>query len=917
MNVVGKVGSLISQGVYSVATPFHPFGGAVDVIVVEQQDGTYRSTPWYVRFGKFQGVLKGAEKMVRISVNGVEANFHMYLDNSGEAYFVREVIAGQDDSTNGVKSLDKLEDRGEDVGNSNDKNDDESSVSSCRNESAVSNVEELHFSSDDRVSLGRDQIENSELDDESQLIEFAEQQPSREDSIGSTDYRTYYERLDQEEDVVESQGSDSEVVLFSVDGHVLTAPISSEVENTDNLQLCTPQFHLGPGEGPDFNGDNEEFTSGQDTWTADFSDIDASTPFNEDYTNALGKVERRNYVAEAVDRDQETCSVENIEIHTIEHNSSVDAIGSTKREDVFKSCLELTNLHGHVEDAESHDISSLHPEKGFEGNTGDSQENSPSSIPSVEENRDEDELKSENSPVLSSHKFDSPHNKISSFVGNEAEASESNAVAVDDSICLDSDTVSLHSVSNEPEWKDEQFDLTQEAQGLENIQRTSSPRQECSGSEPLEPQTENSDVGITSSVGVGFEISLCGHLLHSGMGLGPAGEAFEAYRITEEEFKISASSIIEEENLIVRYKGKYFPWRKAAPLVLGMAAFGLDLLAETQDAILVELNETPKCSRDTSDLPSTPSGRRWRLWPIPFRRVKTIQHTTSTASTDEVFVDSESGSQNPCTEISPSPNAGKESPRKKLLRTNIPSTEQIASLNLKDGQNMITFSFSTRVLGTQQVDAHIYLWKWNARIVISDVDGTITKSDVLGQFMPLVGKDWTQLGVTRLFSAIKENGYQLLFLSARAIVQAYLTRSFLLNIKQDGKTLPNGPVVISPDGLFPSLYREVIRRAPHEFKIACLEDIKALFPSDYNPFYAGFGNRDTDELSYRKIGIPKGKIFIINPKGEVAISHRIGVKSYTSLHTLVNDMFPPTSMIEQEDFNSWNYWRVPLPNIDL
>jgi len=25
---------------------------------------------------------------------------------------------------------------------------------------------------------------------------------------------------------------------------------------------------------------------------------------------------------------------------------------------------------------------------------------------------------------------------------------------------------------------------------------------------------------------------------------------------------------------------------------------------------------------------------------------------------------------------------------------------------------------------------------------------------------------------------------------------------------QDGKVLPDGPVVISPDGLFPSLYRE-------------------------------------------------------------------------------------------------------------
>jgi hypothetical protein len=29
------------------------------------------------------------------------------------------------------------------------------------------------------------------------------------------------------------------------------------------------------------------------------------------------------------------------------------------------------------------------------------------------------------------------------------------------------------------------------------------------------------------------------------------------------------------------------------------------------------------------------------------------------------------------------------------------------------------------------------------------------RSDVLGQVMPLVGKDWTQSGVARLFSSIK------------------------------------------------------------------------------------------------------------------------------------------------------------------
>lgn len=43
---------------------------------------------------------------------------------------------------------------------------------------------------------------------------------------------------------------------------------------------------------------------------------------------------------------------------------------------------------------------------------------------------------------------------------------------------------------------------------------------------------------------------------------------------------------------------------------------------------------------------------------------------------------------------------------------------------------LYSFSFSCLLTSSsvsQQVDARIYLWKWNTRIVISDVDGTITK----------------------------------------------------------------------------------------------------------------------------------------------------------------------------------------------
>ena len=63
------------------------------------------------------------------------------------------------------------------------------------------------------------------------------------------------------------------------------------------------------------------------------------------------------------------------------------------------------------------------------------------------------------------------------------------------------------------------------------------------------------------------------------------------------------------------------------------------------------------------------------------------------------------------------------------------------------------------------------------------------------------------------------------------------------------------------------LVRVQVLRRPHEFKIRALEDIRALFPPTWNPFFCGLGNRDTDEISYLTVGVPPSKIFTINPKG--------------------------------------------------
>lgn len=164
------------------------------------------------------------------------------------------------------------------------------------------------------------------------------------------------------------------------------------------------------------------------------------------------------------------------------------------------------------------------------------------------------------------------------------------------------------------------------------------------------------------------------------------------------------------------------------------------------------------------------------------------------------------------------------------------------SLNLKTGMNEVVFSVTTAYQGTSRCKCYLFKWKYNDKVVISDIDGTITRSDVLGHLLPMVGKDWAQFGVAQLFSKIEQNGYKLLYLSARAIGQSRATREYLRSIRQGNVKLPDGPLLLNPTSLISAFHREVIERKPEQFKIACLSDIQALFP-DKNPFYAGYGNR--------------------------------------------------------------------------
>ncbi|EYC16382.1 hypothetical protein Y032_0033g2626 [Ancylostoma ceylanicum] len=222
------------------------------------------------------------------------------------------------------------------------------------------------------------------------------------------------------------------------------------------------------------------------------------------------------------------------------------------------------------------------------------------------------------------------------------------------------------------------------------------------------------------------------------------------------------------------------------------------------------------------------------------------------------------------------------------------SSEKLRSLGLVYGANECRFSITTKFQGTSWCSCNIYLYKWYERIVISDIDGTITKSDVLGHVIPAIGGTWAHAGVAELYTRIKNNGYKMVYLSSRAIGQSHTTKQYLKSIAQDSKQLPDGPVLLSPTSVLIAFRREVIERRPEEFKIAALTDLKKLFPVK-QPFFAGFGNRETDVTSYRAVGIMPARILIIDPSGRVRRSDSVGyVSSYSSMATeTVDYLFPP------------------------
>ncbi|KAM5135809.1 phosphatidate phosphatase LPIN3-like isoform 2-T2 [Mantella aurantiaca] len=395
-------------------------------------------------------------------------------------------------------------------------------------------------------------------------------------------------------------------------------------------------------------------------------------------------------------------------------------------------------------------------------------------------------------------------------------------------------------------------------------------------------------------------LSLCGGLTDS---WNIPEDRFQKYRISYSDF-CQNPSLIDNPRLVIQIHNKYYNWATAAPLVLCMQAFNQELPQGVIDQLTQQ--RMPPQSRGwwfswrRRSLPNQPSGSN------PKAYVEQNEDLDLSRSEENVEVATEpaAGPVQPC-------------PYRKSLRL---TSEQIRSLNLHSGANEVLFSVCTKFQGTCRTRAQIYLWDSTDRVIVSDIDGTVTRSDALGHILPQLGKDWTQRGIGQLYNAIHKNDYKFLYCSARSVGLAEITKAFLQGVSEGGYALPPGPLLLSPSSLFTALHREVIEKTPEHFKIACLSDICQLF-AEPTPFHAAFGNRPNDVLAYREVGVPESRIFTVNPRGELTQDLNSGFKSsYSALCDLVNVMFPPPSShsisaLLSPQFNDFSFWRDPVSSI--
>ncbi|KAI8327716.1 Lipin/Ned1/Smp2-domain-containing protein [Choanephora cucurbitarum] len=827
MEYVGRLGSLFTsvQSFYNEINPA-TLSGAIDIVVVEQEDGDLACSPFHVRFGKLS-VLMPQEKKVQIKINGQVVPYVMKVGEAGEAFFVFETEheVPEEFQTSPIMEATVPEKNDEDppyldLGESKD--------------GRKSPQDKLDsFEDEDGLSLP------AELQSPKMIIE------EQMDKV-VTQMDIYHEDKEaKQEPTVEPQND----IYPITDGSIVDRVIPEAITTTT---IARERFIVRPAQG----------------------DIYSTLM---DVTHAVVHTEHQDL---AIDTEGHGKGDESIVLDIAGYKTGNDN-EEEEEEKAWKRKSEQMRLNKDQEALEEQIAERLWIEKGSE-------------------------LLSSSPPLLSPVK---PLQEQSKEKVKE-EAKE----------------------ETEEEAKEEAKEETKQ-EPQRSLWGWGTRRQATVDSAPTSPRpTAEDNVDLMTGESYRIEMSLCGFSAF-GRDEQENAKVFDQHIVTYDNFTHNPN-MLNDKRLVFRFKGRYYAAHHTGPLFTSLLLFKKPLEDTTEEnrsdsresyqfgkgwrqwlsrsSVAAPTTTKPE-SETESKQPQKPQQQEQKPQQQQNKSEEKETTTTFTTTTTTTSVGWSADHVHPeaLTDVT---DVG---PRKVYAKTLRLTSDQLKSLGLKNGANTISFSVSSAYQGTATCAAKIFYWHHDIQIVISDIDGTITKSDTLGHVFTMIGKDWTHMGVAKLYTDIANNGYHFLYLTSRAIGQADYTRDYLKKVVQDNYQLPDGPVIMSPDRLFQSFHREVIMRKPEVFKMACLKDIQRLF-GGRDPFYAGFGNRITDARSYRSVNVPTSRIFTIDPYGDLKLELLLGFKSsYIHLTDLVDQIFPPINRVEDEEFNDWNYWKPPKLEIDI
>jgi len=193
------------------------------------------------------------------------------------------------------------------------------------------------------------------------------------------------------------------------------------------------------------------------------------------------------------------------------------------------------------------------------------------------------------------------------------------------------------------------------------------------------------------------------------------------------------------------------------------------------------------------------------------------------------------------------------------------TSDQLELFHLHKGENIMKIRVSlrresTRGVKTRDVTLFVHIWYFSSdvKMVISDVDGTITKHE----FRHWVGmSNQVHKPILEKYQDYQETGHQFVYITMRPFATNDARREFLHRIGA-----PDGVILTCPLD-FRGILRAYVGRCATKLKLIHLYYLRSMFPE--SSFHAAFGNTPQDAQVYRTIVPTCNRIFNVQNNGSV------------------------------------------------